>query len=128
MHIVVLCATQRGLLFLQHLSSLLPEAQLTVFTFREEPCEPLFLDDIRQFILDHHGQFFEAKYIGSVANFWENTTIDLMFVVSWRYIIPKKVYQIARSGTFVFHDSLLPEYRGFAPTVWAILNGEDHTG
>lgn len=22
----------------------------------------------------------------------------------------------------------LPEYRGFSPTVWAIINGEDHTG
>ncbi|MGV2436890.1 MAG UNVERIFIED_CONTAM: hypothetical protein LVT10_20020 [Anaerolineae bacterium] len=28
----------------------------------------------------------------------------------------------------MFHDSLLPAYRGFSPTVWAIINGEDHTG
>lgn len=26
------------------------------------------------------------------------------------------------------HDSLLPEYRGFSPLNWAIINGEDHTG
>ena len=51
-----------------------------------------------------------------------------MFVVSWRYMIPSAVYHRASLGTFVFHDSLLPKYRGFAPTVWAIINGEDHTG
>jgi methionyl-tRNA formyltransferase len=28
----------------------------------------------------------------------------------------------------VFHDSLLPKYRGFSPTVWAIVNGESQTG
>ena len=41
---------------------------------------------------------------------------------------PLHIYARARLGAFVFHDSLLPEYRGFAPTVWAIVNGRDHTG
>jgi hypothetical protein len=31
-------------------------------------------------------------------------------------------------GTLAAHDSLLPEYRGFVPLSWSILNGEDHTG
>jgi methionyl-tRNA formyltransferase len=38
------------------------------------------------------------------------------------------VYRAARKGAFVFHDSLLPKYRGFAPTPWAIINGERETG
>ena len=28
----------------------------------------------------------------------------------------------------ITHDSLLPNYRGFAPTNWAIINGETETG
>ena len=51
-----------------------------------------------------------------------------MLVVSWRYMIPPRVYRRPRLGTFVLHDSLLPTYRGFSPTVWSIINGEDHTG
>lgn len=51
-----------------------------------------------------------------------------MLVVSWRYMLPPAVYRRPRNSTFVFHDLLLPAYRGFAPTVWAIINGEDHTG
>ncbi len=54
--------------------------------------------------------------------------VDLMFVVSWHYLIPRSVFQGATLGSFVFHDSLLAEYRGFAPTVWAMINGASQTG
>lgn len=130
MHIVLLCATRRGYLFLQELVDLVPGEKITVFSFREEPWEPPFMNDIRQFTLARGGQFCEARQVGAPhwTQFWESTAVDLMLAVSWRYIIPAPVYRRARMGTFVFHDSLLPEYRGFSPTVWAILNGEDHTG
>ena len=54
--------------------------------------------------------------------------VDLAFLVSWRFLLPKAIFQQPRLGTFVFHDSLLPAYRGFAPTVWVMINGQDHTG
>jgi len=129
-HIALLCATQRGLRCLQKLVEMLPEASLVVFSFREESWEPPFLDDIRKLAISAGGRFFETTQVGETrfASFWDTTLIDLMLVVSWRYIIPARVYLRPRSGTFVFHDSLLPEYRGFAPTVWAMINGEDHTG
>jgi len=130
MRIVLLCATRRGYLFLKKLFELLPQTQLTVFSFQEEPWEPPFLDDIRELTLAIHGQFFETKQVGShhMSEFWESTEVDLMLVVSWRYMVPTSVYRRPRRETFVFHDSLLPYYRGFSPTVWAIINGEDHTG
>jgi len=53
---------------------------------------------------------------------------DVIFVVGWRYKIPKGQYSIPTKGTIVFHDSLLPRYRGFAPMNWAIINGETKTG
>src|SRR5262249_15375446 len=45
-----------------------------------------------------------------------------------RILIPEKIYQLPPRGTLAIHDSLLPEYRGFAPLNWSILNGEDHLG
>ncbi len=130
MKIVVACAARRGLLFLEKLFSLEPKAEFEVFSFREEPIEPPFMDEIMNLTTIHGAQFHEAKQLGAEkwSSFWENDKIDLMFAVSWRYMIPKSVYTRSRLGTFVFHDSLLPEYRGFAPSVWAIVNGEDHTG
>jgi methionyl-tRNA formyltransferase len=53
---------------------------------------------------------------------------EIAFVVGCRILIPREIYQIPPLGTFAVHDSLLPEYRGFAPLNWSILNGEDQTG
>lgn len=130
MRIALFCATRRGYRFLQTLHDLMPDAELCVFSFREERWEPPFLDDIRRLTLECGGQFYESKQVGAPRwdEVWANNPVDLMFAVSWRYIIPEKVYERARLGAYVFHDSLLPEYRGFSPTVWAIINGEDHTG
>jgi methionyl-tRNA formyltransferase len=130
MHIVLACATLRGVAFARKLAELAPEARLTLFSFREEPHEPPYLETLRAFADETGAQFYEARQLGSARwrEFWAQQPIDLMFLVSWRYLIPREVYQKPRLGTFVFHDSLLPRYRGFAPTVWAIINGEDHTG
>jgi len=130
MRVALLCATRRGYLFLQKLAELLPQSELMVFSFREETWEPAFLDDIRDLTFECGGQFFEARQVGSSRwnDLWETTQVDLMFAVSWRYMVPASIYRRSRLGAYVFHDSLLPAYRGFAPTVWAIINGEDHTG
>lgn len=53
---------------------------------------------------------------------------DIALVVGCRILIPKEIYEIPHLGTLAVHDSYLPEYRGFAPLNWAILNGEDHMG
>jgi methionyl-tRNA formyltransferase len=130
MRVVVLCATRRGYRFIQKLTELYPQCELIVFSFPEEPWEPRFLDDIRRLTECKGGCFYETRQVGSARwrHFWESTKIDLMFAVSWRYLIPAKVYRQPRLGTFVFHDSLLPSYRGFSPTVWSIINGETQTG
>ncbi len=53
---------------------------------------------------------------------------DVVFVCGWRTIIPKKLYNNIPLGCLAAHDSLLPKYRGFAPTAWAIINGEENVG
>ena len=131
MHVVLLCATDRGLQFLGKLVAMLPAgARLTVVSFREEPVEPPFLDTVQSAAASAGARFFETRNVAGpkMAEFWAGERVDLMFAVSWRYMIPREIYERPKFGTCVFHDSLLPTYRGFAPTVWAIANGEDHTG
>lgn len=54
--------------------------------------------------------------------------VDLVFVVGCRIIITEDVYSAPPLGMYAVHDSLIPEYRGFAPLNWAILNGEEEMG
>ncbi len=53
---------------------------------------------------------------------------DIAFVIGCRVLIPKSIYEIPPLGTLAVHDSLLPNYRGFAPLNWSIINGEKQTG
>ena len=39
-------------------------------------------------------------------------------------LIPESIFQIPKYGTINIHAGHLPEYRGFAPINWAIINGE----
>jgi methionyl-tRNA formyltransferase len=48
---------------------------------------------------------------------------NLTFLVGWQHLLVA-----ATPSTVVFHDSLLPRYRGFAPTVTALIKGEREIG
>lgn len=51
---------------------------------------------------------------------------ELILVVGWYHKIPRVIREIA--PTAGLHASLLPDYSGGAPLVWAIINGEEKTG
>ncbi len=130
MHIVLLCATDRGYRFAERVFDIGQEHSFTVFSFQETPWEPPYFADIRRLALERGHEFNEARFVGQPKwdSFWEDSSVDLIIMVSWRYLVPACVYGRSRQGAYVFHDSLLPKYRGFAPTVWAIRNGERETG
>jgi methionyl-tRNA formyltransferase len=51
---------------------------------------------------------------------------DLMFSFYFRHMLPASLLAVAPA--FNMHGSLLPEYRGRAPTNWAVLHGATQTG
>ena len=53
---------------------------------------------------------------------------ELILVSGWYHMVPKRILEIATRGVVGLHASLLPLYRGGAPLVWAMINGENETG
>lgn len=53
---------------------------------------------------------------------------DLLVVIGWYYMVPRSLREIAPLGAVGIHASLLPKYRGGAPLVWTIINGETQGG
>lgn len=53
---------------------------------------------------------------------------DIILAAGWYYMIPGLVRSIPKEGVWGLHSSLLPNYAGGAPLVWAIINGEKKTG
>lgn len=52
---------------------------------------------------------------------------DIYVVVAFS-ILPPPILALPRLGCVNLHPSLLPAYRGAAPLVWALFNGETETG
>jgi methionyl-tRNA formyltransferase len=51
---------------------------------------------------------------------------DAFLVAGWYHMIPKRWRELAPA--YGLHASLLPDYSGGAPLVWAMINGEPKTG
>lgn len=132
--VALLVATDRGARVLERVLEYVvahaPGAQFLVCSFPEAGDEPRYLARIRGTAAAAGAVFLEARDVAAARHraAWDAFAPDLLLAVSWRYLVPPAVYARAARGAFVFHDSLLPAYRGFAPTVWAMLNGERETG
>lgn len=53
---------------------------------------------------------------------------DLIVAVGWYHMIPRVWRDSSALGAVGIHGSLLPRYRGGAPLVWAVINGETRSG
>ncbi|CAL4324673.1 methionyl-tRNA formyltransferase [Buchnera aphidicola] len=53
---------------------------------------------------------------------------NLMIIVAYGHIIPKKIIDLFKIGCINVHASLLPRWRGAAPIQFSILKGEKITG
>ena len=53
---------------------------------------------------------------------------DVLFSFYWRSLLPQSILAPLPRGAFNMHGSLLPRYRGRAPTNWAVLHDEQETG
>ena len=64
----------------------------------------------------------DASLLSGVSRWKPNAFL----VAGWYHMIPKSWRQLAPA--YGLHASLLPNYSGGAPLVWAIINGETKTG
>lgn len=53
---------------------------------------------------------------------------DVIFSLYYRAMLPASLLALAPQGAYNMHGSLLPHFRGRAPTNWAVLKGAPETG
>jgi methionyl-tRNA formyltransferase len=53
---------------------------------------------------------------------------DVIFAFYYRSLLPVSLLALAPQGAYNLHGSLLPHFRGRAPTNWAVLKGATETG
>lgn len=94
----------------------------------------LMLDSSTDQIFDYEGldlPCFVGNPRKSEFEIWWKTLIkraDFIFTVNYLFLLDKPALSLPDRGALNIHGSLLPLYRGRTPHVWAIINGEKHSG
>lgn len=128
---MLLLATQKGLaVLLSIVRAKRRDIVGCVLTF-EEKYSIDYEKDIEKVCLEfkiphyHYGGNSGDKLLVSLV---EKYTITNIVAIGWRYLLPLSLNKILVNPIIIFHDSLLPKYRGFAPTPTAIICGEKMVG
>lgn len=87
-----------------------------------------FYSQIKRRCLNNEIESIQTTKIEECKDSILSLNIDVLFVIGWRFKIPSDISKYFNRGIIVFHDSLLPKYRGFAPVFWSLINGEKETG
>lgn len=87
--------------------------------------------EVKEYALEKNLKIYQPKKVKNNKEFREqieNLKPEVICVVAYGKLLPKKILDIPKYGCINVHGSLLPKYRGAAPIQWAILNGDTITG
>lgn len=71
---------------------------------------------------------YQPEKISDIYNELKDLEFDVLITMAYGQIIPEKILNLAKIGSFNIHGSLLPKYRGASPIQYAIANGDEKTG
>jgi methionyl-tRNA formyltransferase len=85
---------------------------------------------VKEFALSHGLSVFQPARIKNdeAKQLFGSHHAEVAVVVAYGRILPDEFLRAPRRGCINVHFSLLPLYRGAAPTNWAVVNGETETG
>ncbi|WP_298858925.1 methionyl-tRNA formyltransferase [uncultured Gimesia sp.] len=85
---------------------------------------------MKELALEHSIPVFQPAKINTPEALEElaNLDADVLLVAAYGQILSQKLLDTPKQGAFNLHASLLPCYRGAAPILFAIRNGETKTG
>lgn len=93
-----------------------------VVSCRDKNIAKDFYDEIKNLCTKNAIRFYDLKNDKELIEQAENQEGIYRFAISWRWMIKNT------SNLIILHDSLLPRYRGFAPLVNSLVNGESEIG
>lgn len=98
-------------------------------SYSEKPVTNVLHADIVGWARDKSVPFFEmmrSMKDPDLFNWVSSLAPELIVVVGWYHMVPRSIRDIA--PVVGLHASLLPNYSGGAPLVWAMINGERESG
>jgi methionyl-tRNA formyltransferase len=115
-NITVFAMTQKGFEVIKSMHNAFPNVIKNVISARDANISNDYYVEIMNFCNENAIEFHDRS-----DNF--EVTTEYALAISWRWII-----KINSSRLIVFHDSLLPKYRGFNPLVTSLINADKFIG
>ena len=126
---ILYIASERGFIALSHLIDIGCENIGCVVTFGEVNVEYDWSLEIQNCCISADIPCYLWKDVkNNLIYIIKKHSITSAVAISWRYLLPLELNDYLEDDLIVFHDSLLPKYRGFAPTPTAIICGEKVIG
>lgn len=126
--IIFIGSKELGLKVLMKIYNLTPERLIACITLNDGSDTRSKLLEFRNFCKTQQIPIHVLEGKCDITEIIHLYTPDICFVVGWYYLIPKQVIEFVPHGFIGIHNSLLPKYRGHAPLVWSMLNGEEIIG
>ncbi len=130
MKVLFLGGTKRGFQTLQALMNAGAEVCGVLSLAQDDHEQERYEGPIRALAQRHRLPLREMKFVRDeeVTRWAKHTGAAAAIGVGVRILLPPHFYAAFPLGCWGVHDSLLPEYRGFAPLNWSIINDEPRTG
>ncbi len=84
--------------------------------------------EVKQYCVDNNLLIYQPEKISEIKQEIIDLKPDLMITCAYGQFIPDSILEIPTIGSFNFHASLLPKWRGGAPIHWAVINNDSTTG
>jgi len=101
-------------------------------SYNKEPVKNSNYSDLSKIVDNlievHKVNSIKGQRISDYYKVIESINPDIILVMGWYFMVPKKIRELAKYGAWGIHASLLPDYAGGAPLVWAIIEGQEKTG
>jgi len=117
-----------GIQALKKMHSLSPDTLSALITVDDSYDSRSVLTEFKKFASKAQIDFFILKSGKMLEPLIEEIMPDLCIVVGWYWILKESLLAKVKHGVLGFHGSLLPKYRGSAPLVWPIINGDSESG
>jgi methionyl-tRNA formyltransferase len=103
-----------------------------IFTQPDRPTgrgQQISINPIKKWAIANQILVLQPQKITDAEVEWlKSNRIDLVLVMAYGHLLPKRFLAIPTKGIFNLHASLLPKYRGASPIEAAIIEGESFTG
>lgn len=126
--VVFIGSKELGFAVLKELNQQFPERLKACITVDDLSDSRSCLAEFETYCNGNHLPLHILRGKCDISNQIEEYSPDICIVVGWYYLIDTRILKQVRGGFIGIHNSLLPKYRGFAPLVWQLINGEQKVG